>query len=167
MVTYFPGPDILVTDRAVVVFTPGPVKFRLDRMSDARVVRGDMAPACVLTGRLAVVALVSVVAAWPWAGNTGRMAAVVIAVALCASAAALRYFLPRFYELRVMYDDVDVCLYESNDLTRFGQVKRALVRALEAERRRARMLSEPRPWPVNSSDVSRRVPPPTREQQVA
>jgi hypothetical protein len=39
---------------------------------------------------------------------------------------------PVSWELRAFHEGSDICLYQSTDTLVFGQVKRALVRALEA-----------------------------------
>jgi Family of unknown function (DUF6232) len=77
------------------------------------------------------------------------------AVGLCVVSLLLRYFAPRYYELRVTYNGFDVCLFASADQTRFGQVKRAFVRALEAEQRRSRLMSDDRKWPVREGSYQR------------
>jgi hypothetical protein len=84
-----------------------------------------------------------------------RIAILSTAVAICVASLVLRYFAPRYSELRVSYNSYDVCLYRSADQTRFGQVKRAFVRALEAERRRSRMMSDDRKWPVREGTYQR------------
>jgi hypothetical protein len=150
MVTYFPGPEIVITDRAVVVYGPRPATFRLNKIRNPRVVRGDVTLATVLTSRFAVGALVVAVATAPLIGNPARVATLSAAVLLCIVSLAMRYLAPRYYELRVTYNGFEVRLYESADQTRFNQVKRAFGRALEAEQRRSRTMSDQRTWPVHA-----------------
>jgi hypothetical protein len=155
MVTYFPGPEIVVTDRAVVVYAPQAATFPLSKVRNPRVVRGDVTRSTAMTGRCAVAALVAAVATVPLVGGPVRVAMLSTAVGLCAVSLVLRYFAPRHYELRVTYNGFDVCLFRSADQTRFGQVKRAFARALDAERRRSRLMSDDRKWPVREGSYQR------------
>jgi hypothetical protein len=155
MVTYFPGPEIVVTDRAVVVYEPQAATFRLSKVRNPRVVRGDVTRSTAMTGRFAVAALAAAVATVPLVGGPVRVAILSTAVGLCVVSLLLRYFAPRNSELRVTYNGYDVCLFRSADQTRFGQVKRAFVRALEAEQRRSRLMSDDRKWPVREGSYQR------------
>ena len=51
---------------------------------------------------------------------------------------------PATFELRATYGGTDLILFETNDETVFGQVKRALLRALERQRERREAFWGPR-----------------------
>lgn len=138
MPTYYPGPDVWITDEAFTVLGDCPVRFPIKDLVDPYVVRGDRHPAGVVTGRFAIGTLVAGTVAWPMQDSPVAHAAVLIAVVVpvVAAGACLRAA-PRTYQLRAVHRSTDICLYTSSDATRFGQVRRALVRAVEEHHRRS------------------------------
>jgi hypothetical protein len=136
MPTYYPGPDVRITDTVFTVLGDRPIRFRVEDLVDPYVVRGSRHPAGVVTGRFAIGTAVAGTVSWPLHDSLLLHLAmlVVIAVPVLATGACLRVA-PRTYQLRAVHRSMDVCLYSTTHPTRFGQVRRALVRAVEDQGR--------------------------------
>ena len=137
MPTYYPGPDVRITDKAFTVLSDRPTRFHISELVDPYVVRGDRHPAGVVTGRFAIGTVVAGTVAWPMNDSLLLHLAMLIAIAIpvLVTGACLRAA-PRTYQLRALHQSTDVCLYSTTHPARFGQVRRALVRAVEEESRR-------------------------------
>lgn len=137
MIIYYRGADVLVTSEAFVILGSPPVEFPIEELFDIHIVRGDLHPARVLTAHVAGGAVVFTVAAWPALDSpTGLLiAAAVVAVPTALGAACWRMN-PRVYELRARYHDLEVGLFSSTNARTFGQVRRSMLRAVEAARDR-------------------------------
>ncbi|MDG4822271.1 DUF6232 family protein [Asanoa sp. WMMD1127] len=138
MPTYYPGPDVWITDKAFTVLGSCPVHFPIKDLADPYVVRGDRHPAGVVTGRFAIGTVVAGTVAWPLHDSVLVHTAMLLAVAVpvLATGACLRVA-PRTYQLRAVHGATDICLYSTTHATRFGQVRRALVRAVEEHHRQS------------------------------
>jgi hypothetical protein len=138
MPTYYPGPDVRITDKAFTVLGDQPIRFRIKDLVDPYVVRGDRHPAGVVTGRFAIGAVVAGTVSWEMHDSVLLHAAVLVAIAIpvLATGACLRVA-PRTYQLRAVHRSTDVCLYTSTHPVRFGQVRRALIRAVEEQHRQS------------------------------
>jgi hypothetical protein len=132
MTTYYRGPDVLITDRFFAVLQPTPMQFRIAHLQDAHVVRGGVHPARTIAGCATGATAVVVAFSWPFLHSATSLALALLATAAPALATGACFRVtPRQYELRARYQQFDVRLYATTDLTRFGQVQRALLRALE------------------------------------
>jgi len=131
MRVYYRSPDVVITDEVFAIRGPVGMRFRLDRLHGAHVVSEDQPVRFVSAGGIIVIPVLAIVAGtqmhsfWAWA--------VALAVAVVASAAIAvhRSRAGRASELRARYDALDVTLFRSTDTAVFGQVRRALGRALE------------------------------------
>ena len=140
MPTYYPGPDVVITDKAFTVLGDRPTRFRIQDLVDPYVIRGARRPAGVVTGRLAIGTAVAGAALWPVLSSTTLHLATVVAVAVPVLATgASMHLAPRTHELRAVHRSIDTCLYRTTNTARFGQVRRALVRAVEEHRQLQRM----------------------------
>ncbi|GIF65278.1 hypothetical protein Ais01nite_33130 [Asanoa ishikariensis] len=136
MPTYYPGPDVKITDKAFTVLGDRPSRFQIKDLVDPYVVRGDRHPAGVVTGRFAIGTVVIGTVSWPIHDSLLLHAAILVAVAIpvLATGACLRAA-PRTYQLWAVHRSTEVCLYSTAHPARFGQVRRALVRAVEEQHR--------------------------------
>ncbi|MEV4624385.1 DUF6232 family protein [Asanoa sp. NPDC049573] len=137
MPTYYPGPDVRITDTVFTVLRDQPTRFDIRELADPYVVRGDRHPAGVVTGRFAIGTVAAGTVTWPMHDSLLLHLAVLVAIAIPAlvTGACLRAA-PRTYQLRAVHQSTDVCLYSTTHPARFGQVRRALVRAVEEQSRR-------------------------------
>jgi len=137
MPTYYPGPDVRITDKAFTILSERPTRFDIRDLVDPYVVRGDRHPAGVVTGRFAIGTVAAGTATWPMHDSLLLHLAMLVAVAIpvLVTGACLRAA-PRTYQLRAVHQSTDVCLYSTTHPARFGQVRRALVRAVEEQSRR-------------------------------
>ncbi|GAA1849278.1 DUF6232 family protein [Asanoa iriomotensis] len=136
MPTYYPGPDVRITDEAFTVLGDRPIRFRIRDLVDPYVVRGDRHPAGVVTGRFAIGTAVAGTVSWGMHDSLVLHVAILIAIAIpvLVTGACFRAA-PRTYQLWAVHESADVCLYSSTHPARFGQVRRALVRAVEEQHR--------------------------------
>ena len=145
MPTYYPGPDVRITDTVFHVLGDRPSRFHIKDLIDPYVVRGDRHPAGVVTGRFAIGTAVAGTVSWPIHDSVLLHVAVLVAIAVpvLATGACLRSA-PRTYQLRAAHGSMDVCLYSTTHSARFGQVRRALVRAVEEQHRQRAIATWPR-----------------------
>jgi hypothetical protein len=145
MPTYYPGPDVRITDEAFTVLGDRPIRFRIRDLVDPYVIRGDRHPAAVVTGRFAVGTAVAGTVSWGMHDSLVLHAAMVVAIAipLLVTGACLRVA-PRTYQLWAGHGSTAVCLYSTTHPARFGQVRRALVRAVEDQHRQRSTATWPR-----------------------
>ncbi|GIF75399.1 DUF6232 family protein [Asanoa siamensis] len=146
MPTYYPGPDVRITDTAFTVLGARSTRFHIKDLVDPYVVRGNRHPAGVVTGRFAIASTVAGIVTWGLHDSLFLHVAMLIAIAIpvLVTGAFLRAA-PRDYQLWAVHGSAEVCLYSSTHPTRFGQVRRALVRAVEEQSRQrsaARWLRE-------------------------
>jgi MFS family permease len=127
-VTFYRYHDVTITDLALVVDDR---RYPLADLSDLRMERG---PRDMLTGLLGAVlgaaAVAVVLAAWylDLAGWVGAFAVLLLLGCVLGYRMTTR---PRLHELHAEYDGHLVVLLSERNGLRFGQICRALVRALE------------------------------------
>jgi hypothetical protein len=137
MTLYYRSADLLITDREFTVREPTVVRYAIAEIARPRVVVGDRHPAGRYSAWIAGVAALLALLAWPRLTSPEAHLAIVVMVLLpsAVSGACFRV-VPRRHELWATYRYRPVCLYGSTSDRRFGQVRRALVRALESRQRR-------------------------------
>jgi len=131
MRVYYRSPDVVITDEVFAVRGPIAMRFRLDRLHDAHIVTTDQPVRVVSAGGIIVIPLLAILAgaqlhsfwAWTVALSVAAVAAVVIAVHRFRTTASR--------ELRATYGALEVTLFRTDNAVVFGQVRRALGRALE------------------------------------
>ncbi len=134
MVTFYRGPTVLITHEVFQSGLPDPQRFRV---SDLREVSSHgRKPERMNTRSVgatgAAVAVMSVV--WPFVRATPAgfgVLLLLLAVPSLIGAACLHRGQP-IWELRAVYRGRPVILYATTDARAFGQIRRALIRALEA-----------------------------------
>lgn len=135
MPTYYPGPDVMITDKAFTVLGDRPIRFRIADLVDPYIVRGSRHPVGVVTGRFAIGSVVAGTIGWPMHDSTAfHLAMLVVVVSPALAAGAYFRTTGRPQQLRAVHEKIDVCLYSTTNEQRFGQIRRALVRALEEHR---------------------------------
>jgi hypothetical protein len=130
MTVYYRGPDAHITADLLEVWRPEYRRFRIDELTAVRVVPG--APGRRGPGALLPAATVLAAVALPVAhAPVGLLAIVmVLAVASTVAATCLRQS-GQPYELYAIHRGHRVKLFECPDARTFGQVRRALLRAVE------------------------------------
>lgn len=134
MRTYYRGPDASVTDERFVWFTATPRVFFVRDLYDVVVVRRirtDRGPdaAMVVSTVFATLAVMS----WLVIGAVVGASVGVVAITVASLAMATRRHRPtHFWQLRATCLGVEVVLFEAVEERVFNQVKRALLRSLEA-----------------------------------
>jgi hypothetical protein len=134
MPIYFRGPDALITHREFTCFRPQPQRFALRELHDPHIVIAEATGATPRVTYPATAAAAAVAAAgWPILGSapvtlTGLAALAVLAGPIAGCLRGRRHS----YEVHAFYRGRCVCLFRTTDPRLFGQIRRALVRALEA-----------------------------------
>ena len=134
MVVFYRGHTLLITNEVVEVWWPTYQRFSVKDLAEVYVFR-DVADPVVARGiGASAVMFVATAATWQFMQS---MAVVLIGVLVVLApgvvgAACIRTR-RRSWELRATHRGVDVQLYSSRDALTFGQVKRALIRAIEAD----------------------------------
>src|SRR6266545_743185 len=112
---------------------PGRQRFLIRELHDVHVVREGPDRLTVTLTVVAGTLAVTVAASWPFLHSTAAWFVAVTFVAVPAVLAALCWWWnPPRLELRATYRDRPVRLFQSRDGRVFGQVMRALIRAIEA-----------------------------------
>lgn len=133
MVVFFRGHTLLITSDVVEVWWPRYERFSIKDLSELYVFR-DVADPVIARGIGASAAMfVATAASWQFLPSVAVLLIGALAVLApgVVGAACIRTR-RRPWELRATYHGVDVQLYSSRDPLTFGQVKRAVVRAMEA-----------------------------------
>jgi hypothetical protein len=131
--TFYQGPDVLITHEVFAVRAPVPQRFRVRELRRVHVVRGDLPPERLVTAHIAGGALVAALVLVPLLDSPfALMVATITTVSAMGVNGVCAHLSPRTYEIRALYRGFDVRLYSSTDPSRFGQVRRALTRALES-----------------------------------
>jgi hypothetical protein len=132
MRVYYRGSNVLVTDDVFVWRTEPPRIFAIRDLHDVRIVHDD-APMPPASGYVGAGALAVIAAGWPLIDNPAAYVAAFLLLALPGAATILCWRMrPRRWQLRAEQGGQDVTLFTATDATVFGQVARALRRALEA-----------------------------------
>jgi Family of unknown function (DUF6232) len=133
MIIYYRGPSALITDRAFEVWCPYRQRFAISELHDVHVVRGGPDPLAVGTTRVAGVSAVVVAALWPFLHSPASWVVTLTFVVVPGAVSGACWRLNRpDWELRATYRGYQVQLFRSRDPRIFGQVKRGLMRAMEA-----------------------------------
>jgi Family of unknown function (DUF6232) len=134
MVVFYRGHTLVITNDVVEVWWPKYQRFAVKDLSEVYVFR-DVADPVVARG-IGASAVMVVATAASWQFLPSMVVLLIGALTVLApgvvGAACIRTR-RRPWELRATYHGVDVQLYSSRDSLTFGQVKRALVRAMEAD----------------------------------
>jgi hypothetical protein len=125
------SPELFITDRQFIVRYNPRVRYAITELKNVHVVCEEIRHAGQAVARyVGAWAIVMLVVALMLDSPT------VLAVALptlgAAAAIGTLSTRRRTWELRARHRESDVCLFTSSDELRFGQVRRAVVRALEA-----------------------------------
>jgi hypothetical protein len=127
--------DLLITDEVVALREPWPARYRVDELGYVRVIVLGRDPRGARIGRLGTMALAVLLALWAWLSPNQTPAIAVAALFTAVGGACIR--VPRRkHELWALYRRRNVCLFHTTDAERFGQVQRAMLRALEHRQRR-------------------------------
>jgi hypothetical protein len=143
MTVYYRGPAGLVTDRALEVWSPIHHRYAVSELRDLRVVRGGSDRLAIGTTRVAGTCAAVAVLAVPFV--TGPVAWLLVGAFLLVPglvvAVCWRFNRP-LYALDATYHGAPVRIFETRDTMLFGQVRRGLLRAVEAQAR-VRVASAP------------------------
>jgi hypothetical protein len=136
MTMYYRGRLALITDEVFEVNFPYRHRYALRELQDIYVVRGGRDLLALGATGLVFVLLVGVGLATPLLRTPQQWLTALVAVMLPAivGGACGRLRRPR-YELRATYRGDSIQLFSTSDAQVFGQVKRALIRAMEAGER--------------------------------
>jgi Family of unknown function (DUF6232) len=135
MVTYYQGPYAVVTSDVFQLRCPYHHAFAIKELRDVFVARGGPDPLAVGTTCFAGSTLVVVSASWPFIHSpVAWLGAVAFVVTPWAVSGACWRLRPPVRELWATYRHQRVQLFSCRDERMFGQVSRALLRALEASR---------------------------------
>jgi hypothetical protein len=143
MTVYYRGRGVRITHRAMEVWRPAYQRFDLRDLCRVRVVaRPATPPAAVIAlrhtssgvaGAVAVTAALIWTGGWPAAELPVPAAAIVALLVISVLVSGACWWIhPVEHELVAVYRGRAVELYRSPDARTFGQVRRALKRALEA-----------------------------------
>jgi uncharacterized protein DUF6232 len=126
--------DLLVTDKAV---TSRSERYRIDDLAYVRVVVYGQKAAAAIAGRVGAVLLAVVFGVWAVVAPSDRhtVFATVLLASSVVGGACIRVT-PRRHEIWAVHGRRDVCLFTTTDERVFGQVRRALMRAMEHRRAR-------------------------------
>ena len=131
-IVYYQSNAAVVTDEYFLSITPQRHRFRLESLETVYVIQSRSPLPRTLRLAAAVVAATSfAVLAGFGPGAAFLLLASASAVLVIAGAAAARRG-RGCYELRAQHDDTEIVLFTSTDEVAFGQVKRALSRALSS-----------------------------------
>jgi hypothetical protein len=133
MPVLYRGPDAQITHREFICLSPQPQRFAIRELHDVRVVTtGASGASAPLTYSATAGAALLAVTGWPLLGSAPvSMTALAALAVLCAqTAGCIRG--RHSYELHAVYRGQWICLFQTSSPSRFGQVKRALIRAFEA-----------------------------------
>jgi hypothetical protein len=126
----------LVISREEFVTLFGPDRFALTDLTDIRIGRGNPDPSRRTVTHASAGALVLALAAGPLIDSPAAWA--LVAVTILGSAGvggmSLLFRRPR-WQLYAFHHGMNICLYSTTDAQTFGQVRRGLIRALEANDR--------------------------------
>jgi len=134
MPVYFRGPDALITHLVFASQRPQPRSFAIRELRDPHIVIAEAtgSPPRITYPATAAAATVAATG-WPILGSASVSMTGLAALAALAGP-IVGCFRPRrhSYEVHAYYRGYRVCLFRTPDPRLFGQIRRALVRALEA-----------------------------------
>jgi hypothetical protein len=146
MVTYYRGRAALITHDFFQRGSPGAERFRLGELRDIEVTASRAGRSATSALALTNVLVIAAMSSWPLIEDTPTWVgfALLLAAAPGAWCGACLWRRRTVWELRAVYRGHPVVLLRTPDERTFGQVRRALVRALEAPRPRPRPAKTPR-----------------------
>jgi hypothetical protein len=132
MTVYYRGPCARVTHEMFEVWCPRYRSIPIRELRDVRVVRGGSDPIVVRSTSLAGAAAAAFAVSWPFfdTPSTWIVGLGLVAASAAVSGACWRTR-PRSYELWATVRTLQVPLFRTRDAQAFGQLQRALVRAME------------------------------------
>lgn len=135
MPIYYRGPAVQITHREFTRFGPTAQTFAIRELHEVHIVITEASGATPrLTYSASAAAAAVAVTGWPLLGSAPVTVTGLVALAVLSSqtAGCLR---GRHHslELHAYYHAKRVCLFRTTDPRLFGQIRRALVRALEAD----------------------------------
>ena len=127
---YYRGPDVAVTNHYLIV---SPVRYELTELEALGVVRGPVHPAVLISSVIAIAQtpIVIPVVAMVMSPLAILFATILLVVPCVVAIASARRWPPRM-ELQASHRGTTLVLFSSRDQREFGQVTRALRRAVEA-----------------------------------
>jgi hypothetical protein len=132
MTVFYRSSELVISENEFVTL-PGSERFALGDLRGIHVVRGDPDPQRRTLTHAFTGAMIVAVAIGPLIDSPAAWAVAAVALIGSAGFGGVSIFgrRPR-WQLNGQHLGVDVCLYSTTDERTFGQVKRGLVRALEA-----------------------------------
>jgi Family of unknown function (DUF6232) len=132
MTVYYRGHDIVITHEVVRVSRPQPRCFRIRELHSVRVVQGAKRRRSPVSLWIGPIVVAAAAVALPAMGASSELMIVLmmLAAASVVGEACLREPIQP-HLLVAVHRDEEVQLYDSVDTRTFGQVKRALQRAME------------------------------------
>ena len=136
MAVFYQGHTLAITSDAVEVWSPVYRRFSIRDLREIYVFRGVASPVIVRGIGASAVTLVATAVSWQFLQSTAVLlvGGLVVLATTVIGTTWMRTSRPPL-ELRALYRGEDVQLYSTPDALTFGQVKRALVRAIEASDR--------------------------------
>jgi hypothetical protein len=133
MVTYYRGHTVVITHEVVEVWCPDYQRFPIGDLHDVYVCRGNLDPVAVRGLGATVLPILAITAGWQYLDPAiAILTGALLSVATLIAVAAWFERHPPPWELYVNFRGDEIRLFASGDQRVFGQVRRALVRALEA-----------------------------------
>lgn len=132
MATFCEGPDVRITENLVETWLPTHRRFATAELSDLSAVKCPHRRLTVVSANVTVGATAFVMANAPRFDSAGDWLAAGVLVAIAALSTWVCFVAnPREYRIVARYRGRPVVLYATCSRQRFGQVRRALVRAGE------------------------------------
>jgi hypothetical protein len=132
MTVYYRGRDLLITHEVFEVLAPPRRAFPISELRDAYIVQGSDGRGATVLARTAQAVAALLAVALPLLDGSVQALVVIglIASGAVLTGACLRDTLQP-HELWAVYNGREVKLFHGTDREKFGQVRRALLRALE------------------------------------
>jgi len=136
MAEFYRGHTLSITSDVMEVWWPRHQRFSIEDLRDVYVFRDVASPVVVRGIGASAVMLVATAVSWQLLRSpaVALIGVLVVLAPAVIGGACIRTRRPP-WELRALYQGRDVQLFSSRDQVAFGQVKRALVRAIEANER--------------------------------
>lgn len=133
MTTYYRSRDLQITHRELVQLRHPRRRFAIADLSGFHVVRHDPVRHRRIPAPVAAAALTVTATTWPLVlDSPAVMFGALVLIGIAAVAVGVwRRNRPRVWELRAVHRGKTVCIYATTDALIFGQVRRALIRAVE------------------------------------
>jgi hypothetical protein len=126
------SPDLFITDRLFVVRRSPRARYAVAELRNVHVVCEEIRHAGQALARYMGAWAVVMVVVSMLLDSPAVLALALLTLGASAAIGTLSIRRQRRWELRARHRNSEVCLFTSSDETAFGQVRRAVVRALEA-----------------------------------